>query len=162
MPPLARRLSPSSFSSCLCLSFCQKSRRFKAKREGTDCGSRPIKLAGKVIIQEISCLLPVHKALGENYMSVQLVPHCSSWMRQLVITAFALSRQSERQQHSGDVPEKRSGGTRSRTQRRGKGQEFICLCCSFFFFSFFYCILEIPHLCVCRCGPWLQPPPVKN
>ncbi|XP_075869141.1 GATOR2 complex protein WDR59 isoform X2 [Nelusetta ayraudi] len=46
----------------------RKSRRFKAKREGTDCGSRPIKLAGKVIIQEISCLLPVHKALGESYI----------------------------------------------------------------------------------------------
>uniref|UniRef100_A0A3Q3FIL3 WD repeat domain 59 n=1 Tax=Labrus bergylta TaxID=56723 RepID=A0A3Q3FIL3_9LABR len=41
----------------------RKSRRFKTKREGTDYGNRPIKLAGKVIIQEISCLLPVHKAL---------------------------------------------------------------------------------------------------
>uniref|UniRef100_A0A3Q2U674 WD repeat domain 59 n=1 Tax=Fundulus heteroclitus TaxID=8078 RepID=A0A3Q2U674_FUNHE len=46
----------------------QKSRRFKTKREGVDCSSRPIKLAGKVIIQEISCLLPVHKALGESYV----------------------------------------------------------------------------------------------
>ncbi|XP_071346023.1 GATOR2 complex protein WDR59 isoform X2 [Trachinotus anak] len=46
----------------------RKSRRFKTKREGTDYGSRPIKLAGKVIIQEISCLLPVHKALGESYI----------------------------------------------------------------------------------------------
>ncbi|XP_038556996.1 GATOR complex protein WDR59 isoform X3 [Micropterus salmoides] len=45
-----------------------KSRRFKTKREGTDYGNRPIKLAGKVIIQEISCLLPVHKALGEIYI----------------------------------------------------------------------------------------------
>uniref|UniRef100_A0A3Q2DLS9 WD repeat domain 59 n=1 Tax=Cyprinodon variegatus TaxID=28743 RepID=A0A3Q2DLS9_CYPVA len=45
----------------------QKSRRFKTKREGVDYGSRPIKLAGKVIIQDISCLLPVHKALGESY-----------------------------------------------------------------------------------------------
>ncbi|XP_049455441.1 GATOR complex protein WDR59 isoform X1 [Epinephelus fuscoguttatus] len=45
-----------------------KSRRFKTKREGTDYGNRPIKLAGKVIIQEISCLLPVHKALGESYI----------------------------------------------------------------------------------------------
>uniref|UniRef100_A0AAX7U1M5 RWD domain-containing protein n=1 Tax=Astatotilapia calliptera TaxID=8154 RepID=A0AAX7U1M5_ASTCA len=45
-----------------------KSRRFKTKREGTDYGNRPIKLAGKVIIQEISCLLPVHKTLGENYI----------------------------------------------------------------------------------------------
>uniref|UniRef100_A0A3Q1AZL8 RWD domain-containing protein n=1 Tax=Amphiprion ocellaris TaxID=80972 RepID=A0A3Q1AZL8_AMPOC len=45
-----------------------KSRRFKTKREGTDYGNRPIKLAGKVIIQEISCLLPVHKSLGESYI----------------------------------------------------------------------------------------------
>ncbi|KAJ3593385.1 hypothetical protein NHX12_005720 [Muraenolepis orangiensis] len=45
-----------------------KSRRFKTKREGSDYGSRPIKLAGKVIIQEISFLLPVHKALGESYI----------------------------------------------------------------------------------------------
>ncbi|XP_062247810.1 GATOR2 complex protein WDR59 isoform X1 [Platichthys flesus] len=45
-----------------------KSRRFKTKREGTDYGNRPIKLAGKVIIQEISCLLAVHKALGESYI----------------------------------------------------------------------------------------------
>ncbi|CAB1338796.1 unnamed protein product [Coregonus sp. 'balchen'] len=46
----------------------EKSRRFKTKREGADYGNRPIKLAGKVIIQGISCLLPVHKALGETYM----------------------------------------------------------------------------------------------
>ncbi|XP_010766675.1 WD repeat-containing protein 59-like [Notothenia coriiceps] len=46
----------------------RKSRRFKTKREGMDYGQRPIKLAGKVIIQEISFLLPVHKALGESYM----------------------------------------------------------------------------------------------
>ncbi|CAN9506551.1 unnamed protein product [Ophioblennius macclurei] len=45
-----------------------KSRRFKTKREGADYGNRPIKLAGKVIIQEISCLLPVHKSLGEGYI----------------------------------------------------------------------------------------------
>uniref|UniRef100_G3PZZ6 WD repeat domain 59 n=1 Tax=Gasterosteus aculeatus aculeatus TaxID=481459 RepID=G3PZZ6_GASAC len=45
-----------------------KSRRFKTKREGSDFGNRPIKLAGKVIVQEISCLLPVHKALGESYI----------------------------------------------------------------------------------------------
>uniref|UniRef100_A0A8C6KWW3 WD repeat domain 59 n=1 Tax=Nothobranchius furzeri TaxID=105023 RepID=A0A8C6KWW3_NOTFU len=44
-----------------------KSRRFKTKREGVDY-NRPIKLAGKVIIQEISCLLPVHKTLGESYI----------------------------------------------------------------------------------------------
>uniref|UniRef100_A0A8C6TMY9 WD repeat domain 59 n=1 Tax=Neogobius melanostomus TaxID=47308 RepID=A0A8C6TMY9_9GOBI len=43
----------------------RKSRRFK-KRE--DFTNRPIKLAGKVIIQDISCLLPVHKALGESYI----------------------------------------------------------------------------------------------
>uniref|UniRef100_A0A8C7N4L3 WD repeat domain 59 n=1 Tax=Oncorhynchus kisutch TaxID=8019 RepID=A0A8C7N4L3_ONCKI len=47
---------------------CPKSRRFKTKREGADYGNRPVKLAGKVIIQEISCLLPVHKALGETYI----------------------------------------------------------------------------------------------
>ncbi|XP_076142873.1 GATOR2 complex protein WDR59 isoform X2 [Alosa pseudoharengus] len=47
---------------------CPKSRRWKGKREGSDYGSRPIKPAGKVIIQEISCLLPVHKALGETYV----------------------------------------------------------------------------------------------
>ncbi|XP_061613356.1 GATOR2 complex protein WDR59 isoform X3 [Phyllopteryx taeniolatus] len=46
----------------------RKSRRFKTKRDGTDYGGRSIKLAGKVIIQEISCLLPVHKVLGENYI----------------------------------------------------------------------------------------------
>uniref|UniRef100_A0A672Q1M0 WD repeat domain 59 n=1 Tax=Sinocyclocheilus grahami TaxID=75366 RepID=A0A672Q1M0_SINGR len=46
----------------------RKSRRWKGKREGGDYSSRPIKLAGKVIIQEISCLLPVHKALGETYV----------------------------------------------------------------------------------------------
>ncbi|XP_067104836.1 GATOR2 complex protein WDR59 isoform X2 [Osmerus mordax] len=46
----------------------RKSRRFKTKREGTDYSNRPIKLAGKIIIQEISCLLPVHKILGETYI----------------------------------------------------------------------------------------------
>ncbi|KAM3625977.1 uncharacterized protein V6R79_020733 [Siganus canaliculatus] len=46
----------------------RKSRRFKSKREGTDLGTRPIKLAGKVIIQDISCLLPVHKVLGDSYI----------------------------------------------------------------------------------------------
>ncbi|XP_063168940.1 GATOR2 complex protein WDR59 isoform X3 [Candoia aspera] len=46
----------------------RKSRRWKSKREGTDAGSRPIKAAGKVIIQDISCLLPVHKLLGEMYI----------------------------------------------------------------------------------------------
>ncbi|KAA0715216.1 GATOR complex protein WDR59 [Triplophysa tibetana] len=46
----------------------RKSRRWKGKREGSDYSNRPIKLAGKVIIQEISCLLPVHKALGETYV----------------------------------------------------------------------------------------------
>uniref|UniRef100_A0A3P9KZL8 WD repeat domain 59 n=1 Tax=Oryzias latipes TaxID=8090 RepID=A0A3P9KZL8_ORYLA len=45
-----------------------KSRRFKTKREGADYSNRPIKLAGKVIVQDISCLLPVHKTLGENYI----------------------------------------------------------------------------------------------
>ncbi|XP_053127088.1 GATOR complex protein WDR59 isoform X2 [Hemicordylus capensis] len=46
----------------------RKSRRWKSKREGTDASSRPIKAAGKVIIQDISCLLPVHKSLGEMYI----------------------------------------------------------------------------------------------
>lgn len=46
----------------------RKSRRWKSKREGTDANNRPIKAAGKVIIQDISCLLPVHKLLGELYM----------------------------------------------------------------------------------------------
>uniref|UniRef100_A0A8D2JEP8 WD repeat domain 59 n=1 Tax=Varanus komodoensis TaxID=61221 RepID=A0A8D2JEP8_VARKO len=46
----------------------RKSRRWKSKREGTDAGSRPIKAAGKVIIQDISCLLPVHRSLGEMYI----------------------------------------------------------------------------------------------
>ncbi|XP_072551318.1 GATOR2 complex protein WDR59 [Salminus brasiliensis] len=46
----------------------RKSRRWKGKREGTDYSNRPIKLAGKVIIQEISCLLPIHKALAETYV----------------------------------------------------------------------------------------------
>ncbi|XP_039209658.1 GATOR complex protein WDR59 isoform X2 [Crotalus tigris] len=45
----------------------RKSRRWKSKREGTEVSSRPIKAAGKVIIQDISCLLPVHKSLGEMY-----------------------------------------------------------------------------------------------
>uniref|UniRef100_A0A3B4DAF0 RWD domain-containing protein n=1 Tax=Pygocentrus nattereri TaxID=42514 RepID=A0A3B4DAF0_PYGNA len=47
---------------------CPKSRRWKGKREGTDYSNRAIKLAGKVIIQEISCLLPIHKALAETYV----------------------------------------------------------------------------------------------
>uniref|UniRef100_A0A4W4GEK2 RWD domain-containing protein n=1 Tax=Electrophorus electricus TaxID=8005 RepID=A0A4W4GEK2_ELEEL len=47
---------------------CPKSRRWKGKREGTDYSNRTTKLAGKVIIQEISCLLPIHKALGETYI----------------------------------------------------------------------------------------------
>ncbi|KAL4630243.1 WD repeat-containing protein 59 isoform X1 [Arapaima gigas] len=47
---------------------CLKSRRWKNKREGGDTAKGPIKLAGKVIIQDISRLLPVHKALGETYI----------------------------------------------------------------------------------------------
>ncbi|KAK6479934.1 GATOR complex protein WDR59 isoform X1 [Huso huso] len=47
---------------------CPKSRRWKGKREGTDSINRPIKAAGKVIIQDISWLLPVHKQLGETYV----------------------------------------------------------------------------------------------
>lgn len=46
----------------------RKSRRWKSKRESSDSSSRPIKAAGKVIIQDISCLLTVHKALGEMYI----------------------------------------------------------------------------------------------
>ncbi|KAF4091874.1 hypothetical protein AMELA_G00041460 [Ameiurus melas] len=46
----------------------RKSRRWKGKREGTDYSNKTLKLAGKVIIQEISCLLPIHKALGETYV----------------------------------------------------------------------------------------------
>ncbi|MGH0150260.1 UNVERIFIED_CONTAM: hypothetical protein FKN15_055498 [Acipenser sinensis] len=51
-----------------CLESCVKSRRWKGKREGTDSINRPIKAAGKVIIQDISWLLPVHKQLGETYV----------------------------------------------------------------------------------------------
>ncbi|XP_033013314.1 GATOR complex protein WDR59 isoform X1 [Lacerta agilis] len=47
----------------------RKSRRWKSsKREGMDAANRPIKAAGKVIIQDVSCLLPVHKLLGEMYI----------------------------------------------------------------------------------------------
>lgn len=46
----------------------RKSRRWKSKREGSDSSNRPIKAAGKVIIQDVACLLPVHKSLGELYM----------------------------------------------------------------------------------------------
>ncbi|KAK3570465.1 hypothetical protein QTP86_019455 [Hemibagrus guttatus] len=46
----------------------RKSRRWKGKREGTDYSNKTLKLAGKVIIQDISCLLPIHKALGEAYV----------------------------------------------------------------------------------------------
>ncbi|XP_073411060.1 GATOR2 complex protein WDR59 isoform X2 [Dendrobates tinctorius] len=46
----------------------RKSRRWKSKRESSDSGFRPIKAAGKVILQDISCLLSVHKALGEMYI----------------------------------------------------------------------------------------------
>ncbi|EHH60564.1 WD repeat-containing protein 59 [Macaca fascicularis] len=46
----------------------RKSRRWKSKREGSDSGNRQIKAAGKVIIQDVACLLPVHKSLGELYI----------------------------------------------------------------------------------------------
>ncbi|XP_073515805.1 GATOR2 complex protein WDR59 isoform X2 [Phyllobates terribilis] len=46
----------------------RKSRRWKSKRESSESGSRPIKAAGKVIIHDISCLLSVHKSLGEMYI----------------------------------------------------------------------------------------------
>lgn len=61
------RCPPASHPPSLPPSLPQKSRRYKTKREGTDSGGRPIKLAGKVIIQDISCLLPVHRVLGESY-----------------------------------------------------------------------------------------------
>ncbi|KAM9765615.1 GATOR2 complex protein WDR59 isoform 2-T2 [Menidia menidia] len=41
----------------------RKSRRFKSK----DSSSRPVRLAGKVIVQDASCLLPLHRGLGEGY-----------------------------------------------------------------------------------------------
>uniref|UniRef100_A0A3B4GSW8 WD repeat domain 59 n=1 Tax=Pundamilia nyererei TaxID=303518 RepID=A0A3B4GSW8_9CICH len=68
--PTPLPLSASRRWSVQTLHDWPKSRRFKTKREGTDYGNRPIKLAGKVIIQEISCLLPVHKTLGENYLNM--------------------------------------------------------------------------------------------
>ncbi|KAF3832168.1 hypothetical protein F7725_025833 [Dissostichus mawsoni] len=67
-PSTTKSGSSQSLPPAAGLSKPSKSRRFKTKREGMDYGQRPIKLAGKVIIQEISCLLPVHKALGESYM----------------------------------------------------------------------------------------------
>ncbi|XP_053127090.1 GATOR complex protein WDR59 isoform X4 [Hemicordylus capensis] len=65
------RMSPCSARrrwSIQAINDFSKSRRWKSKREGTDASSRPIKAAGKVIIQDISCLLPVHKSLGEMYI----------------------------------------------------------------------------------------------
>uniref|UniRef100_A0A8C5WKW0 WD repeat domain 59 n=1 Tax=Leptobrachium leishanense TaxID=445787 RepID=A0A8C5WKW0_9ANUR len=44
----------------------RKSRRWKSKP--SESSSRPIKAAGKVIIQDVSCLLTVHKSLGELYI----------------------------------------------------------------------------------------------
>ncbi|XP_038004059.1 GATOR complex protein WDR59 isoform X5 [Motacilla alba alba] len=65
------RMSPRSARrrwSIQAINDFPKSRRWKSKREGTDANNRPIKAAGKVIIQDISCLLPVHKLLGELYI----------------------------------------------------------------------------------------------
>ncbi|XP_020819271.1 GATOR2 complex protein WDR59 isoform X1 [Phascolarctos cinereus] len=65
------RMSPRSARrrwSIQAINDFPKSRRWKSKREGTDSGNRPIKAAGKVIIQDIACLLPVHKSLGELYI----------------------------------------------------------------------------------------------
>uniref|UniRef100_S4RY93 WD repeat domain 59 n=1 Tax=Petromyzon marinus TaxID=7757 RepID=S4RY93_PETMA len=46
----------------------RKIRRTKVKKEGGDLtNSRPIKAAGKVIVQDISCLLPIHRQLAELY-----------------------------------------------------------------------------------------------
>nr|XP_020744860.1 WD repeat-containing protein 59 isoform X10 [Odocoileus virginianus texanus] len=65
------RMSPRSARrrwSIQAINDFPKSRRWKSKREGSDSGNRPIKAAGKVIIQDIACLLPVHKSLGELYI----------------------------------------------------------------------------------------------
>ncbi|KAL6061804.1 hypothetical protein STEG23_022392, partial [Scotinomys teguina] len=65
------RMSPRSARrrwSIQAINDFPKSRRWKSKREGSDSGNRPIKAAGKVIIQDVSCLLPVHKSLGELYI----------------------------------------------------------------------------------------------
>ncbi|XP_074172113.1 GATOR2 complex protein WDR59 [Rhinolophus sinicus] len=65
------RMSPRSARrrwSIQAINDFPKSRRWKSKREGLDSGNRPIKAAGKVIIQDIACLLPVHKSLGELYI----------------------------------------------------------------------------------------------
>ncbi|MBN3316641.1 WDR59 protein, partial [Atractosteus spatula] len=67
----------------------RKSRRWKGKREGTDTANRQIKLAGKVIIQEISCLLPVHKALGEMYIGAIALSPCLWFVRPLQVWALA-------------------------------------------------------------------------
>ncbi|XP_012661614.1 GATOR complex protein WDR59 isoform X2 [Otolemur garnettii] len=65
------RMSPRSARrrwSIQAINDFPKSRRWKSKREGSDSGNRQIKAAGKVIIQDITCLLPVHKSLGELYI----------------------------------------------------------------------------------------------
>ncbi|XP_059523432.1 GATOR complex protein WDR59 isoform X6 [Myotis daubentonii] len=65
------RMSPRSARrrwSIQAINDFPKSRRWKSKREGSDSGNRPIKAAGKVVIQDIACLLPVHKSLGELYI----------------------------------------------------------------------------------------------
>ncbi|XP_037671611.1 GATOR complex protein WDR59 isoform X1 [Choloepus didactylus] len=65
------RMSPRSARrrwSIQAINDFPKSRRWKSKREGSDSGNRQIKAAGKVIIQDIACLLPVHKSLGELYI----------------------------------------------------------------------------------------------
>ncbi|GAB5582479.1 GATOR complex protein WDR59 isoform X1 [Prionailurus iriomotensis] len=65
---LILRQLPVSTESDMRLNSQPKSRRWKSKREGSDSGNRPIKAAGKVIIQDTACLLPVHKSLGELYI----------------------------------------------------------------------------------------------
>ncbi|XP_021787869.2 GATOR complex protein WDR59 isoform X9 [Papio anubis] len=65
------RMSPRSARrrwSIQAINDFPKSRRWKSKREGSDSGNRQIKAAGKVIIQDVACLLPVHKSLGELYI----------------------------------------------------------------------------------------------
>ncbi|KAM8946014.1 GATOR2 complex protein WDR59 [Pelodytes ibericus] len=67
-PPSAHRRRRHRRWSIQVVNDFPKPRRWKPKRESSDSGSRPIKAAGKVIIQDISCLLAVHKTLGDMYI----------------------------------------------------------------------------------------------
>uniref|UniRef100_UPI0035900280 GATOR2 complex protein WDR59 isoform X3 n=1 Tax=Myxine glutinosa TaxID=7769 RepID=UPI0035900280 len=46
----------------------RKMRRSKVRREAGDVGTRCMKAAGKVVVQDISCLLPIHRQLAELYI----------------------------------------------------------------------------------------------